>query len=48
MPLRLVTFQKQDANNQRIGALTEDGVLDLTDHAARRVGQLPHHRTQSN
>ncbi len=41
MPLRLVTFQKQDANNQRIGALTEDGVLDLTDHAEQEPASLP-------
>jgi len=33
MVLRLVTFQKQDAKNERIGALTEDGVVDLTSQA---------------
>ncbi len=33
MTLRLVTFQKQDADDWHVGALTEDGVVDLTDRA---------------
>jgi len=39
--LRLVTFQKQDANDRRVGALTEDGVVDLTDRAEQEPASLP-------
>jgi len=41
MTLRLVTFQKQDTNDWRVGALTEDGVVDLTDQAEQQPAILP-------
>lgn len=41
MTLRLVTFQKQDANDWRVGALTEDSVVDLTTHAEQEPASLP-------
>ncbi len=41
MTLRLVTFQKQHANNWRVGALTEDGVVDLTARAECEPASLP-------
>jgi len=39
--LRLVTFQKQDANDWRVGALTEDGIVDLTTQAEQQPASLP-------
>jgi len=39
--LRLVTFQKQDANGWYVGALTEDGVVDLTAQAEQEPASLP-------
>ncbi len=41
MTLRLVTFQKYDANDQHVGALTEDGIVDLTDRAEQEPAGLP-------
>ncbi len=41
MTLRLVTFQEQDANDQRVGALTEDGVVDLSAQAEQQPASLP-------
>ncbi len=40
MTLRLVTFQKQDADDWRVGALTEDGVVDLSTQAEREPASL--------
>ncbi len=39
--LRLVTFQEQDANDWHVGALTEDGVVDLTAQAEQEPAGLP-------
>jgi len=39
--LRLVTFQKQDANGWYVGALTEDGIVDLTTQAEQQPASLP-------
>ncbi len=41
MTLRLVTFQKQDANDGRVGALTEDGIVDLSAQAEQQPASLP-------
>ena len=41
MTLRLVTFQKQDADDWRVGALTEDGVVDLSAQAEQEPTSLP-------
>ncbi len=41
MTLRLVTFQQQDANDWHIGALTEDGIVDLSDRAEQQSASLP-------
>ncbi len=41
MTLRLVTFQEQDANDWRVGALTEDGVVDLSARAEQEPTSLP-------
>ncbi len=41
MTLRLVTFQKPDANDWHVGALTEDGIVDLTDQAQQEPASLP-------
>ncbi len=41
MTLRLVTFQKQDTSDWRVGALTEDGVVDLSAQAEQQPASLP-------
>ena len=41
MTLRLVTFQAQEGETARVGALTEDGVVDLTAQAEQQPASLP-------